>query len=375
MTKILTVQKPAYGGYGLCFDDGKATFVPYAYPGEKVKVRIVNEKKDFSFAEIDEILEKSPDRITPECENFESCGGCNYLSVDYNTEVNMKKEILKDSLTRTAGLRDDTISINTICDKRFNYRSHATVKASNGSSGFYARESNRLVPFPEQGCKLLAEPLQNMIKSYHPKKKEYRSAMNIEGNVFVSEGKSLIISEREDDITYERDINLFFQANRFLRKSMLSLVREYASIDSSKTFLDIGCGVGFFSLFLANHAMNGKGVDRDRDSIKWARSNAVLNGIDNIEFSCVAASDIHPQQHHSELLILDPPRAGLDKKARKTIISMNPETIVYVSCNPATFARDIKDLLKADYSIEKLTLIDMFPGTYHIEVVALITRD
>lgn len=375
MIKTLSIQKPAYGGYGLCFDDGKAIFVPYAYPGETVKARIVNDKKDYSFAKIEEVLEKSPDRIAPDCENFERCGGCNYLSVNYETELRLKNEILTDTLARTAGLRDETLTINIIYNKRLHYRSHATIKAMKGRSGFFARSSNTLVPFPDKGCTLLAGPLQNSIKQFRPERKEYRAAMDCKGSVHIYEGKPLIINEHENDIFYERDINLFFQANRFLRTEMLSLVREYATLNSNATFLDIGCGVGFFSIYLAQYALSGTGIDRDRESIKWARTNAKRNGISNIDFKCLTAHEIHPQHHKSGLLIVDPPRAGLEKRARKTITAMKPDTIIYISCNPTTFARDLKDFLKANYSIKHLTLIDMFPGTYHIEIIAHITRD
>ncbi|MCP4133073.1 MAG: class I SAM-dependent RNA methyltransferase [bacterium] len=377
----LTIDKAVYGGYGLARDNGKTVFVERAVPGDRVRVRFTQEKKDYSFAVIEELLTPSERRIEPECENFGSCGGCSYLNIDYEYELTLKKEILLDSLKRVGRMPEESIpQIETVFGDRFYYRSHGTVKSKDGVSGFYEKGSNNLIPFGPRGCLLLPDRLNQAIKSYHSTGKEFRAAQGHSEEVYCAEigngdspkkgEKMPVIREKEQGVLYEREIDLFFQANRFLRSSMLNVVRDYAGLTPDDEFMDIGCGSGFFALYLSQYAKKGTGFDINKKSIAAARNNARLNKIENVKFHALSAPAIHPGRYNPGTIIADPPRAGISKKGRQTIIALEPEILVYVSCNPSTFARDAVTFNQAGYKLEKLTLLDMFPGTHHIELAS-----
>ncbi len=374
--KELRVEKAVYGGFGLAFHDGKAVFVAGAIPGEIVDARIIRDTASHSFAAIDSVLAPSLHRISPECPNFGTCGGCDYLHADYETELAMKREIILDTLSRIGKLPADIIpQIDTRSAERFGYRSHAEVKLADGRAGFYRRESNEVVPFPEGGCRLLwAQVMEGIRAAEGAPGKGFRIAAGLDGAPRTSLEGSPVITEREDDIILERDIRCFYQANRLLRAAMRETVARYASLEKGDAFIDGACGVGFFALDLARCGASGTGYDIDRESVKWARHNAKSNGISGVKFEAKDLSKLDLTSGSYGAIVLDPPRAGLSKKARRGVAFLEPRTIVYVSCNPATFARDAADFAAAGYAMRDLTFIDMFPGTQHIELIARLAR-
>jgi len=371
----VTVDKPVYGGYCLAAVDGKIIFIPDAIPGEEAAVKITRESKNYSFGEIVEILKPSPLRITPPCPLYPQCGGCSYLCAGYESELAWKKMIIADSLTRVGKISGPGIPpIETLHHDRFHYRSHGTVKLFQGRAGLFERGTNSLIPFQDKGCLLLEQSLNRAMMDHTGDGTGYRLAIDASGKIFFSDREPRTMTEREHGLEYSRDIWNFFQANRFLREKMLTTVLGYAELTGEDTFLDIGCGVGFFTLALARGALGGTGVDMDRSGIGHAVHNAKINGITNVSFQALAAADIHPGRHSPRAIIADPPRAGLDKKARKTINAIKAPVLVYVSCNPSTFSRDTADFIKEGYTLDRLTFIDMFPGTHHIELISRFTR-
>lgn len=371
----LIPEKPIFGGYSLCRHEGKAILVPFAIPGEKVMVRIVEEKKDYSIGEIESIISPSGSRITPACPLYERCGGCCYLHVPYGHELDFKKAILRDVMSRTAGMdAADLPEIEMHSGNRFHYRSHAALKADSVGQGFYRKGTNDLIPLRETGCLLLADGLNGWLGCNPGISRDFRVAIDASGNVITSLDADPLVREMAGGLTFMRGIDRFFQANLFLRDKMIEIVRRYAVIGSSSTYLDIGCGVGFFTLSLAGSSREGVGIDINRESIRWARQNAAHNNIDNVRFQAMPAARIHPTRLCADLAVIDPPRAGIDRKTRQTLLAMGPESIIYVSCNPSTFARDAKDFVRGGYRLDNLTLIDMFPCTHHIEVVSRFAR-
>jgi 23S rRNA (uracil1939-C5)-methyltransferase len=374
-TITITLEKPLYGGYCLGHYEGKAIMVPYAVPGETVRVRICEEKKDYCFGVIDTIVDDSGIRIPPACPHFEICGGCSYLHVPYSRELEFKKSIILDNLARNAGLDTEQIPQIEIQNReRFHYRSHASIKAQDGSQGLYRKGSNELVSFHETGCLLLADELNDWFQRNESPRVNYRAALDSSSRVITSEDANSVVTEKEGGLTFTRGIKQFFQVNRFLRNNMLEIVKNFAEIVGNESFLDIDCGVGFFTLYLARLTKAGIGIDISSESIRCAKQNARLNLINNADFQAIPSAQIRPARIHADLVVIDPPRAGIDRKTRKTILAINPGRIVYISCNPSTFARDVKDFTAGDYRMEKLTLIDMFPCTQHIEVIALFAR-
>jgi len=368
----ITVEKAAFGGSFIGFHDGKAVFTTGVLPGEEVIVEPLSDKGDYLTCKTVDLIKTSPHRITPPCPAWPQCGGCSYLHTDYETELELKKNILIDSLRRTGGIRGHIPDIKS--GERFHYRSHATVKSSHETFGFFAEGSNRLIPLPDKGCLLPDRAINDAISLEIPSNDEVRFAVDGAGAVHTSKNPEDILLEREGSLRFHRKIWNFYQANRFLRSEMLNLAEEYAGLKKDETFLDIGCGVGFFTLHLAQNGNRGTGIDIERSSIELARKNARLNTIDTVTFKKLDASRLHPQGDSADVVLADPPRAGLDKKTRKTILAIAPKRIVYVSCNPATFARDLAEFRKGGYEIQRLSLLDMFPATRHLEAAALLSR-
>ncbi len=370
MISDIEILKNTYGGSGLGFINGKAVFVPGTCSGEIVKAEITEEKKDYSTAKIIEIIKKSADRIEPQCPNFMICGGCSYLHLNYESELIIKKEIIIDSLKRIGRFHESVIpEIDTISSERLNYRSHARINYEKGCPGFRSRESNEHINLPVNGCILLDDKINGASFNFKPADGELRIAADCHGNIFNSETSEIIL-ENDGGLFFEREISLFYQANRFLRNMMLERVSSLSGISSADDFLDIDCGVGFFTFYLAKIAHRGFGIDINKKSILLADKNRNLNKIFNVEFKSLPSSNIHSLRFKPKTVIIDPPRSGIDKITRQTITSLKAENLIYVSCNPATFSRDAADFVKAGYKLKSLSLIDMFPCTHHIEVIS-----
>ncbi len=372
---IISIENIAYGGYGVGRIDGKAVFVDYALPGDVLEIEIYDDRKSYSFAKHTGILTPSDKRIVPQCPNFGICGGCSYLNLNYKDELEFKRSILSDQLKRIASI-ELPYEIKILADERYHYRSHSSIKCDGPVHGFYGRNSNDIVDFPEGGCLLIAQSLIDGINSLN--KKDYKGEVKIaedwNGTFFSDILSDQIIEEKTGEYYYKRNINGFFQSNKYLRKQMSDLVCEYSELTSADEFADVCAGCGFFTIPLSRMASHGTGYDIDRGSIESAKKNALLNKCTNLKFYALPESEINPVRLNPKTVVVDPPRSGISKRGRKTINAINPEIIVYVSCNPSTYARDIIDFYKNGYSIREITLIDMFPCTHHIEIVSKLTK-
>jgi len=373
------INNTAFGGTGIGKIDGKVYFVEYSVPGDTLKIESFKDRKSFSYAKIKEIIKPSPHRIEPSCPNFGICGGCSYLNIDYEKELEFKAAILKSLINRTGGLDEKLIpEINIVKNERHGYRSHTLVKSEGDGFGLFRKRTNDVIPFPQKGCGILAPELNSFIKTLDYKKinAEIRAASDYRGKMLYDKSDaSGFIDEYENNISYRRELNGFFQANRFLRGDMLEIVKDYSSLTPEDAFIDIGCGCGFFTLYLAQYASRGYGFDVDRKSIEHAEYNSRVNRIDNLKFFTLSSSDIHPHKIKPAAVIVDPPRMGLTRKTRQTINAMSPQKIIYVSCNPSTFARDIRDFITRGYTLDRITMIDMFPGTHHIEIITRLMKN
>lgn len=371
----ISIDNIAYGGYGVGRIDGKAVFVDYAMPGDELEIEIYDDRKSFSFAGYTQILTPSDKRVLPECPNFGICGGCSYQNLNYSDELEFKRSILADQLRRIAFIELSS-EIKIISGERYHYRSHSSIKCDGAVSGFYGRRSNDIIPFPEEGCLLLADSLITGIKSLKAKDihGDLKIAENWHGEFRYHNGNNPVIEERTGEFYYRRDINSFFQGNKFLRKQMSDLVCEYSGLTSTDEFTDICAGCGFFTIPLSRKASHGTGYDIDKGSIEAAKKNAILNKCNNLKFYSLPESEINPVRLNPKTVVVDPPRSGISKRGRKTINAINPEIIVYISCNPSTYSRDIVDFYKNGYLISEITMIDMFPCTQHIEIVSRLSK-
>lgn len=377
--KSITVKidKAVYGGYGLGFHEGKAVLVLHGLPGDVAEIGVTEEKKDYLSGVVNKIHEPSEGRTIPSCPNFGNCGGCDYLNSSYEHELEIKKGVLLDCLRRIAKTPADSLpDIHTVSGNRLHYRSHASIKADPaGRVGFYARGTSELVPFPGQGCSLLSEDvLDGLSVSPAAGGGDFRVAVGMDSVPRFSFGRDQMVREMEKDVLYERDIQCFFQSNHFLRSKLLRITGDYAELAPGESFLDLGCGVGFFTLYLAGRCTGGVGVDISSRNIVWANHNKKINNMDHVAFRNADVTTASFEDQKPEAIIVDPPRAGIAPSARKRILSLHPERLVYISCNPSTFARDSLDFREGGYELKKLTLIDMFPGTCHIEVISQFVR-
>lgn len=371
----ISIDNIAYGGYGVGRLEGKAVFIDCALPGDELEIEIYEDRKNYSFARYTQILTPSDKRVQPECPNFGICGGCSYLNLNYPDELEFKRSILADQLKRIASIELSS-EIKILSDERYHYRSHSSIKCDGAVSGFYGRGSNDIVPFPGAGCLLLADSLIEGVKLLKVKDihGDLKIAENWHGEFHFDNADNPVIEERVGDFYYRRDINSFFQSNKFLRKQMSDLVCAYSGLNLEDEFADICAGCGFFTIPLSRKASHGTGYDIDRKSIEAAGKNAIFNKCTNLKFYSLPESEINPVRLNPKTIVVDPPRSGISKRGRKTINAINPEIIVYVSCNPSTYSRDIIDFYKNGYVISEITMIDMFPCTHHIEVVSKLTK-
>jgi 23S rRNA (uracil1939-C5)-methyltransferase len=374
MPEEITITNIANGGYGIGRISGKTIFVDSAVPGDKLLVDIYREAKNYSFARTVEITDPSPLRTLPDCPNFNLCGGCDYLNVSYQTELDFKLRIVAEMLQRITGMNIEAIpEIDVISGSRFAYRSHAGIKLSGSEKGFFAKDSNIFVQFPDHGCRLLCDTLNEGIHKLrvYDNNPEARIACDYL-SCFISstDTPDAYVEESVYNLKFRHDLSGFFQGNIFLREKMIKRVIEYADPSKNDIFMDICCGCGFFSLPLALKAKHGYGFDSDKRGIFNAVHNSMINKIENVKFEVRAESDIHPFRYKPDFIVVDPPRSGISKNGRKTINAIRPSRMVYVSCDPSTFARDTADFLKGGFTLGKLTMIDMFPCTKHIEVIA-----
>lgn len=375
----VVIEKIVPNGYGLAFRDGLTIFVSLAVKGDKLRVKVREKKGKLLFAEIVEILEPSKDRITPKCQYFGVCGGCDFQQMSYQAQLQAKVEIIQDCLQRIGKIEyEDDISIIP-SPKDFGYRSrtqwHANTK--NQKIGYFKRNSHHIIDI--ETCLVLDENLQNTLSDLRQNlnwKEFWAESIKIEaagsGNKISLYSTELIeptekISFKVLDNQYFYNAEGFFQGNLSLIKELI----ETAILSAEgKLALDLYCGVGLFSLPLAKTFEKVIGIESNEKAIEFAKENAELGRIGNVEFY---AENVGTWLSENELqdidfILLDPPRAGTEKETIERILKIKPKNISYVSCDPATLARDLR-LLTEYYSIESITALDLFPQTHHIETV------
>lgn len=375
----VTIQKIVSGGYGLAFADGLTVFVALAAAGDRLRVRVREKKGKVAFAEIVEILEPAPDRQTPPCPYFGRCGGCDFQQMNYAAQLAAKAGIVRDCLQRIGKINyENEISIVASPDD-LNYRLRAQwhVDSRLEKLGYFRRHSHDVIDV--ETCPILAPALKEKLsdirrdinwKEFWAEKPEIEAATNgAEVSVYSSE-----LIEPTDEIVFEArgekyyfDARSFFQGNRFL---IDDLIRLATAGGEGETALDLFCGVGLFTLPLARKFKKVFGVEANEKAIEFARQNAERAPLSNIEFSAENVSDFLAQSELPKIdfVLLDPPRAGAEKETIYALLKLKPQQISYVSCDPATLARDLS-LLTAGYKIESITAVDLFPQTHHVETV------
>jgi 23S rRNA (uracil1939-C5)-methyltransferase len=407
-----------HGGAALGRHEGRAIFVPHALPGETARVEITEDKERYAFARLIEVLEPSPDRVTPPCPYFglaasggAGCGGCQWQHADYQAQLRFKAEIVADQLARIGKIAEPPVRPTIPDPEGWTYRNHAQFRpASGGGLGFQAASSNRTIAI--DACPILHPLLSDL---YATLDLELENLLRLSLRAGTATGDRMLIFETNDDLppALESDLpvscvlllsdgqhaNLigsnhitevvadlayrisapsFFQVNTPQTAHLVRLVTEYLDLQGDETVLDAYCGVGLFTTHLAERTGLVVGIESSPAAVDDLLENAAE--FDNVDVIEGPVEAVLPDLDLSiDAAVVDPPRAGLDRFALDALIERDvsrraPTRLVYVSCDPATLARDAKRLVAAGYHLVEVQPVDMFPQTYHVESVALFAR-
>lgn len=364
----VTIIDYDHQGRGMARINDKICFIPNTMINEVVKVKIVKEKKNFIEAEVVEYIKTNPDRIDNLCPYYKTCGGCDILHIPYKEQLKYKYNKVINIMNRY--LKEDINIKNIVAsDKQFNYRNKVTLQVDKKKIGFYSKKSNIITPIKK--CILLDDSLNDYIKTIESPKNKI---------VLRTNGKDILDNFNDKIIKnignkkYLVSLESFFQINDNVTYKMYEKVKEYVRATKEDYILDLYCGTGTIGIYLSDTCKKLLGVEINKQAIKDANKNKELNNIDNIEFIADDVSKIiNKINFKPTIVVVDPPRAGLDEKTIKEIIKMSPQRLVYVSCDPMTLARDL-NILKYYFNIEEITPFDMFPNTYHVECVCALNR-
>jgi len=407
---ILKLEKFTYGGDVMGrLDDGRALFVPFGLPGEQVRVRLTEEKTHFVRGELLEVLEESPQRIKPRCTHFAKCGGCHYQHIPYQDQLTIKTDILRDQMERIGKIENPPVRPMVASPNPWNYRNHVQFHlTADGKPGY-------IFSLPEGegiGVKAISEchlpektidelwpqlefepeaPLSRVslragvnddlmliLESEYPDppKMELEAGISV---VHLTDGDALVMAG-DDHILMQIlgrvcrvSAASFFQVNTPMAEKMVGCLLERLPVTRSTSILDVYCGVGSFSAFLAEKCGQVTGIEISASACDDYLVN--LDEFDNAVLYEDDAGAVIPQlEAKKDIVLVDPPRAGLDKHVLDGIVRLKPGVIAYVSCDPATLARDAARLINAGYQLVDVTPFDLFPKTYHIESISIFEK-
>jgi 23S rRNA (uracil1939-C5)-methyltransferase len=345
----LVIQDVAFGGKGVARDEGKALFIPFTIDGERVTARIVREKKKFAEAELIDVVGPSPHRVAPECPYFGRCGGCSYQHISYGHQLELKAGQVEQVMRRIGRLAEPPMRPIIPSPLPYAYRNRITVHAEDNVVGFYRRNVHKLMDI--ERCPVAAPEVNNALA-------QLRAGRVRDGHY---------------TLRAHSGPRVFAQTNNAVADALAGFIAGCFA-GEEKLLIDAFCGAGFFSKRLAPQFERVIGIDWDRFAIAAAQENAAASetyvaGDVTVELrSVLQQSDLK-----STALIVDPPATGLSPEMRRAILDAPPRTMIYVSCNPPTLARDIAELQRR-FSILSVTPCDMFPQTAEIEVVAHLLR-
>lgn len=369
--KDIKISKMVHRGLGLGHKNGKTYMIYYSLPDELVDAEIIMTKKSYTIARAVKINEPSPLRVEPPCRYYQICGGCQYMHSRYQFQIEAKKMVLLELLSRS--LKKEIRDIKIVSSKEdLNYRLRAQFIVKDAKVGFTRFNSNEFVRIDE--CKICHKKINEAIEILN------RNISSVELNrLFVAtDGERIktypIRDFREDleisvgKLKYILKPQVFFQANIY---TLIDLHNAIMPLEKGIMAIDFYAGSGFFSLLLAKYFEYVLAIEEVSDASNLMKKNVVLNNIDNIEVinSSVEKAEIPKRYNSPDLMLLDPPRSGMSKKAIGRALNLKPKNIFYISCDPATLARDISYFYNNFYDIQEIILVDQFPHTFHFETI------
>jgi 23S rRNA (uracil1939-C5)-methyltransferase len=410
----IQVSAMTFGPYALARLDGRSVMVPNAAPGDRLEVTIRSRRRDFSIASIERVIAPGPDRRTPPCPYLPRCGGCDWQQLDYRAQLRAKAELIAAGLRRAIDLEIDPADLIEPAPEEFGYRSRIRLQVGReGRLGFFRLGSNELVEIDR--CLVAAPSLKlpsaltaalwrnleeievvtssgrevliaHMRKPPTPQEIERARGVcerdeSIQGVVMKSGAARNVIGDPVIGITIESgldlkvDADLFSQVNHAQNRKLVAAVMEMASIGPAPAVevLDLFCGAGNLSLPAARRGATVTGIDADELAVAAAQRNARALGLSNTKFVAGKAAEtvnfLIRARYRPAVVILDPPRTGA-AELMEAIVKMRPHAVIYVSCDIATLARDLRILTAARYRAERIRAFDFFPNTHHAEIAA-----
>lgn len=427
------IEKMGFGGVGIGhLNDGRVVFVKKTVPGDLIDTNLTDQKKDYAFGIISHVIKPSKIHIDPPCQYFFQCGGCDHQNINYENQLKIKEELIRETLTRQK-INVTAEPIIAGSDEIFYYRNSIRYMflLDRNKHIYFARHNyqnnNKLVIIDKcmlqsEKSNLILEKLQTYINNnveyktsfWQLKIREGKNTNEIMVEIITSDNdlpqekgiikvlsqiqevksiyhtvapaKSLlrlrrrlifgsaVIYEKIGAYKFQISPESFFQPNSSATKNLYDLIKKYAEIEFGDEIVDLFCGTGSIGIYLSTLVKKVTGIEIVPEAIRDARDNAKINKITNTEFICSDATDIDIKLLSNKIIILDPPRAGLKKNLITKLAKAKFKRIIYVSCNPSTFARDLKLFMEKGIVAKKIQPIDMFPQTHHIELVAELTR-
>lgn len=389
------IEKLDNFGRGITYIKDKICFVENAYPEEVVEIEIIKENKKIIEAKAINIIKKSNSRVESLCPYSKTCGGCNFCNLKYEDELKYKTSKVKDLILKFTGLEsivEDTSYIN-----EYNYRNKIILHGKDNKLGLYEEKTNTIVEIDK--CLLVNNKINEIIKVLKEENISIEEALvktsNDEKQVLVSikgqiknvsrlkELSNVLIindkleTESSSIITnigkykFYESVNSFFQINKDLTEKLYDEALNIVKVVKPNKLLDLYCGTGTIGIYVSEYANEIIGIDYNESNIKDANKNKELNNLNNIKFICDKVENQIDNFKNVDMIIVDPPRKGLDPKTKEYLNLIKAKHLVYISCDPVTFARDLNDL-KENYDIEYIKPFNMFPKTYHVENVAYL---
>ena len=442
---IVDIIDNGFEGEGIAKRENITIFIDGAIKGEKCKILIVKITSSHAFGKLIEILEKSPNRCTPDCETYKRCGGCNLRHIDYEETLNIKQEKVQNFINKTL-VNNIKVSKTLVMGNPYNYRNKAQYPIGvdkNGEKvlGVFAKRTHEIIPIKE--CKIQKEISyqiakyildyikENNISVYNEKKqkglvrhivtkvgiqtneimciivingKEIPNELTLANNIIDrfpmvktvvkninTKNTNVIMGEKNEAIVgrgYITDVlgdyifkispMSFYQVNPTQAEALYNIAIEKAQIGKDDIVCDLYCGIGTIGIFASKFAKKVYGIEIVKQAIEDAHINAKLNNIKNIEFMCGDVEEsfeklVKKEKINPNVVIVDPPRRGLDGNTIENILKLDVKKVVYISCNPATMVRDLK-MFEEKYDVKEVQPVDMFPFTSHVECVAVMGR-
>lgn len=371
----------AYGGEGIIKHEGVTGFIRGALPGELVRSKVVEKKKNYFRSQLLEVIEPSPFRITPKCPYFNRCGGCIYQHLSYEKQLETKALQLQELLKRIGKISDVRISEVIPSPRIYNYRNQVTVKVKGNKLGYIGIDNKAFAPIEE--CAIAKEPINIKLKEITAKTNgEIIIKCGTDGTIdyaykeaISQKGDYKLLYEKIDDKIFYFSLATFFQVNPYILPSILQKLKDMLDLTHDTILFDLYCGTGLFSIYLAPYVKNVYGIELNPSAVRLAQKN----NAGNCHFSAGKVEDLLPGLYEKyrgikNIFIVDPPREGLNKDLLNYLKDISPNQLLYISCEPAKLARDLNFLLQNGYRISDIIVADMFPQTKYMETLVVLGK-